>query len=349
MLNSKWTKSKVLENVVVHFEDSPTPTLDRYTYIANLRAYWFAWQLLQETKLKSRIKLLEQLIKVAMNLNKIKNYQSLMIIFLTLNLRSISRLLLTWKGIKPKALSMWKKISSLMKPKDNFKNYRETIKVVEPPFIPCQEIILKDLLYHDTATPNFVEEGIWNFKKLNVIGKILDDVRHCQEAPFNYKVYTELIEFLSSDNKISVEELDNLSAQIEPSNLSSNNASPHPGALVSSKKPRSPESSTDFDRPETTTESETDSSFSYSGSLTRGTGSLGSFSSDMAIKRYTDPDIKHKKVKKPSDPKFQVLRNKKIFNPPSVENSNEEFPELSSTDSPMSDGGDTEREKNLHT
>jgi len=152
------------------------------------------------------------------------NYQSLMTLFLALNMRSTGKLSQTWKGLKPKTYTMWKRICTLMSPKDNFNHYRDALKMVDLPFIPCQEIVLKDLLYHDEATPDFLEEGVWNLKKLYVIGKNLDQFRRCQEHPYLFTPLLELQEFLTQiRTDITTAELDALCARIESPTTSSNN------------------------------------------------------------------------------------------------------------------------------
>jgi len=202
MIRTRWTN--VLES----------PTLQESGERANRIAFWFAYLLVQEKKLKTRSKMLEHFIKIAMYLSKLHNYQSLMAIFLALNMIS-GRLAQTWRTLRPKTLSTWKRISTLMSPNDNFSHYREALKTVELPFIPCQEVILKDLLYHDGSIPDFVEEGVWNFKKLQVIGKILDQFRQCQEAHYNYTVLNELQNLLLNVPVITSTHLDSVPEEID--------------------------------------------------------------------------------------------------------------------------------------
>jgi len=202
MIRTRWTNVK------------ESPTLQEYGERANRIAFWFAFLLVQEKKSKTRSKMLEHFIKIAMYLSKLHNYQSLMAIFLALNMIS-GRLAQAWRTLRPKTLSTWKRISTLMSPNDNFSHYRETLKSVELPFIPCQEVILKDLLYHDGSIADFVEEGVWNFKKLQVIGKILDQFRQCQEARYNFTVLNELQNLLLNVPVITSTHLDSVPEEID--------------------------------------------------------------------------------------------------------------------------------------
>jgi len=72
-------------------------------------------------------------------------------------------------------------IQELLTPKNNFAMYRDKIATYErdgKPFIPIQEVILKDLLYQIEGTPDFVDpqKRIINVLKLQSIGKIMESV-----------------------------------------------------------------------------------------------------------------------------------------------------------------------------
>jgi hypothetical protein len=191
-----------------------SPTLHEYSVRSNKISYWFAYQLVEDRKLKSRIKRLDHIIKIAMYLSKIQNYQSLMAVFLAVNMVS-SKLSQTWKSLKPKSVATWKRISSLMSPNDNFTHYRESIKNLEAPYIPCQEVILKDLLYHDESIPDFIEEGVWNCKKLQVIGKMLDQYRRCQDSKFNFSDLKELQDLIEDIPEMQSSQLDSIPTDLE--------------------------------------------------------------------------------------------------------------------------------------
>jgi len=267
-----------------------------------------------------------------MYLSKIHNYQSLMTLFLALNMRSTGKLSQTWKGLKPKTYTMWKRICTLMSPKDNFNHYRDSIKIIDLPYIPCQEIVLKDLLYHDEATPDFLEEGVWNLKKLYVIGKILDQFRRCQEHPYHFTPLPELQEYLTQiRTDITAAELDALCARIESPITCSNNNTINNNINTS----MSSSSGTTFrltQRAEktettatttTTTDSETgddaDSSVGTSvvpasATLARSTSSRvrsGSVGSEYSLKRRTSFDSKSIKKYSVESAKISVIDGKK--------------------------------------
>lgn len=200
LLKTRWTKP------------DEAPTLSKAGERTNMLAYWVAYQLISERKLKMRVKLLEHVIKIAQYLLRFKNFNSLMAIYLALNMRPTSKLTQTWKNVKPKTQAAWKKISMIMSPKDNFGYYRDYVQGFDAPFIPCQEIILKDLLYHSEGMDNFVTSGVFDMTKLFVMGKILDQFRLCQEHMFHFYPFPELHQQLYTIRSgITAEELDTLS------------------------------------------------------------------------------------------------------------------------------------------
>jgi len=130
-----------------------------------------------------------------------------MALFLAINLVS-HKLTQSWKALRPKTVVIWDRINSLMSPTDNFAQYREATKYLLPPYIPCQEVILKDLLYHDCSIPDYIEDGVWNFNKLRVIGKMLDQFRKCQDAPFNFLHLYDLQNLLYNIPEITQHDID---------------------------------------------------------------------------------------------------------------------------------------------
>jgi len=243
---------------------------------SNKLSYWVAYQLISEPKMKTRSKILDHFIKIAIYLLKLHNYQSLMSFYLAINMVTF-KLSQTFKLLRPKTLSMWKRISTLMSPIDNFAQYREAIKSLDPPFIPCQEVILKDLLYHDVSIPDFIENGIWNFKKLRVIGKILHQFRKCQESTFNFLPLKDLQELVNNIPDITNEQLDVLPIDSDISEFKS----------ISSSwgERREFTETTDSDTAEDLDSSLVILSNHSSGTIIRRSGSVGSDSGTKANRR----------------------------------------------------------------
>eukprot|EP01125_Pyxidicula_operculata_P020240 TRINITY_DN7453_c0_g1_i2.p1 TRINITY_DN7453_c0_g1~~TRINITY_DN7453_c0_g1_i2.p1 ORF type:complete len:631 (-),score=132.31 TRINITY_DN7453_c0_g1_i2:71-1963(-) len=189
-------------------DEKTSPTLHHSSHRINQLAHWFAFQIMDELKPKLRIKMLEHIIKVAMYLLRLQNFNSLMAVYLALNFPSVSNQEQLWKGVKSKTISMWKRISDIMSPNENFKEYRKTIAQLDVPFIPCQEVVLKDLLYHSEVGVDS-KDGRIDINKLFAMGKTIDEFRRCQEKSFPFLPFDKLSQLLKSiRNDITTMELD---------------------------------------------------------------------------------------------------------------------------------------------
>eukprot|EP01125_Pyxidicula_operculata_P009837 TRINITY_DN3237_c0_g1_i5.p1 TRINITY_DN3237_c0_g1~~TRINITY_DN3237_c0_g1_i5.p1 ORF type:complete len:318 (+),score=63.28 TRINITY_DN3237_c0_g1_i5:129-1082(+) len=147
---------------------------------------------------------------------KIHNYNSLMAISLAFHMGTMVKIVEALKSYKPKSYSIWKRVKSLMSPKENFANYREHMQSVPLPHIPCQEVVLKDLLYNNEGSKDYIEEGVWNIKKLNLIGKIIEDFKRTQEKPFPFAKFDDLRRVLMNiPRNITSTILENRAADIE--------------------------------------------------------------------------------------------------------------------------------------
>jgi len=211
---------RLLEMLKTRWVRKQAPTVDAVADRINKFTYWLAFLIVNAQSPKKRIALLTHVIKIARYLVEMNNFNSLMAIYLALNLPSVVRLTQTWKGLPNKYYLLWKKICNLMNPRNNFRNYRKFSEGRSLPVIPCQEVILKDLLYYEEATEDFVGYDVIDTKKLDQMGKILDHVRMCQSKSYLFNEYPLLRDFLLTIKEdIQVEDLDRLSQLREPSSI----------------------------------------------------------------------------------------------------------------------------------
>jgi len=174
-IDSKWTKEEA-------------PTLLKCGEFHNNLTHWFAFTLLTSKSIKERTKFLKHLIKLSQHLLDMNSFNCLLTIYLALSILA-GTLTRTWSNMKKKYWKNWKKICEIMDPLQNFKNYRNYIKYqfeLNNDVIPCQEIILKDLLYlyEQTGVPNYID-----VKRINKIGSIIDLVRQCKKYQIKYESY----------------------------------------------------------------------------------------------------------------------------------------------------------------
>jgi len=205
-IDSKWTKEQA-------------PTLARCSLFHNNLTHWFAYIILSSKSLKERTKILKHFIKIGQHLLEMNSFNCLLAIYLCLSLQA-GTLTRTWVNIKKKYWKNWKRICEYMDPLNNFKNYRNLIKYhveLNNDVIPCQEIILKDLLYHyeQFVLPKY--KNYIDLKRVNKIGSIIDLVRQCKKYHIKYEPFENLQSFITKSElwgKITPEQLNELSLEI---------------------------------------------------------------------------------------------------------------------------------------
>eukprot|EP01126_Amoeba_proteus_P007754 TRINITY_DN12797_c0_g1_i2.p1 TRINITY_DN12797_c0_g1~~TRINITY_DN12797_c0_g1_i2.p1 ORF type:complete len:463 (+),score=98.94 TRINITY_DN12797_c0_g1_i2:62-1450(+) len=185
------------------------PTLSSFSFRSNQLAHWVAREFLV-TKSRQRIKFLVQLVKICSELLRLQNFQSMMSIYLGLNLPCLSMHELLWKQLPSKVLSQWKEITAILDYSNNFAAYRTYTKNLVPPMVPCQEVILKDLLYHDEGTEDFVGEHLIDMQKLDVMGGIIDKFHKAQLVPYRLAKFDYLYELLEGIPNMTSSKLDDL-------------------------------------------------------------------------------------------------------------------------------------------
>jgi hypothetical protein len=196
------------------------PSLNKNAGRANTLAHWMAYEFLL-CKPKHRTKLLTHYLRICHGLQFLQNYQSLMAIYLGLNLSPVFKLIEPLiEQLPAKAKAIWESVSNFLAFQNNYHAYREIVKKKIPPMIPCQEIFLKDLLYHDESFPNYTNEGHVDVNKLHVMGNIINSFRKCQMTKYRLQESKELYEYLLNiPDNVTVESLEKLALNPSPDNL----------------------------------------------------------------------------------------------------------------------------------
>eukprot|EP00835_Amoeboradix_gromovi_P006171 NODE_679_length_5285_cov_0.261088.p1 type:complete len:892 gc:universal NODE_679_length_5285_cov_0.261088:1270-3945(+) len=107
----------------------------------NQLSYWVATEIATQPEIKPRIKLIEKYIKIAKELEKLRNYNGLVAIVSGLNLAAVSRLKVTWEGVSEKSKEVLQELETVCSPQSNYKNYRQIFDKIDrdyddSPFIP---------------------------------------------------------------------------------------------------------------------------------------------------------------------------------------------------------------------
>jgi len=171
----------------------------------NQLSYWFAFQIVTQDTFKKKLGIIQYLLKVAQCLIEYRSFESLMAIFLAFNFSCISRLTELWKSLSAKYIIELKVLENLMSPQNNFKGYREIWQKTNPPAVPCQEVYLRDILFHTEGTENFVKPRLLDCLKLDILGEIIEKVRVYKTVLYNFKVNKEIIEGIVNIEPINMD------------------------------------------------------------------------------------------------------------------------------------------------
>jgi Ras-specific guanine nucleotide-releasing factor 2 len=198
----------------------------------NRTSNWIASEILLTANPKQRITVLERCISLIKSLRDLKNFHGAWTIYSALNKSCIQGLKAEWKGVSRKYIHILHSIDELMDGRGNFKNYRETIKNVEPPFLPFEGIFLTDITFLD-ENPDFVSDGMVNFKKVKFLGDILATIRKIQQMeshPFQESLL--LKEYMKRAIVLDEQHLHQVSTQIASVQITSDKKKIlHPGRI----------------------------------------------------------------------------------------------------------------------
>lgn len=211
MLKSQWV-------------DDGAPSLFAASKRVNDLTYWLAYQILSTKELKKRVKVITHIIKIAKHLLSLNSFNSFMAVYLAFNLASTARLTKTWTNVPARHFQVWKKLSRIMSPMQNFGAYREHVQTIQPPMIICQEVMLKDLLYEEEGRPDFVSDDVLDMTKMDSIGRIIDHFRQCRSKPYALAPMPTLKAFLKEipswdSPEDAANQLDELSRILEPASI----------------------------------------------------------------------------------------------------------------------------------
>lgn len=213
------------EMLKAQWVDDAAPTLFAASKRVNDLTYWLAHQVVSTVNAKKRIKMIQHIIKIAKHLLAYNSFNSFMAVYLAFNLPSTARLTNTWKGVAAKHFTLWKKMSKIMSPMNNFGAYREIIETLQPPMVICQEVLLKDLLYEEEGRPDFVGDNQLDMTKMDEVGRLIDFFRFSRSKPYPFQMKESNLEDFLKDipswpsAEEAAQKLDELSRVVEPSSI----------------------------------------------------------------------------------------------------------------------------------
>jgi hypothetical protein len=180
------------------------------------------------------------MILVMEQLLKLKNFHSVMQFFSALNMSCVSRLQKAWSFVSTRHKQILDDIGKLFL--GNYRGYRAELELAEPPCIPLQDIVCRDLTFIE-ENPNVLENGWINFEKLLLVGKSFKNIKRFQSLYYDFPVNHSIQVFLNSQIVLTENELFDQSKRVEPPEYSQSPARatrPVSNDGGSAKKPKKP-------------------------------------------------------------------------------------------------------------
>ncbi|GMR40650.1 hypothetical protein PMAYCL1PPCAC_10845, partial [Pristionchus mayeri] len=137
--------------------------------------YWATTEVLVARAPKC-VQSLRKLIKIAHYSKQQGDLLSLFAIVLGLSNVAVSRLTLRWEKLPSRIKRMFSELESLLDPTRIHRAYRSLIAKMQPPFVPFNSLLLKDLTFIHEGNKTFFN-GLVNFEKMHMIANVIRTFR----------------------------------------------------------------------------------------------------------------------------------------------------------------------------
>jgi hypothetical protein len=162
---------------------------------------------------KARAQLIGHFIATMEELKAIRNYMGMMQIFSALNMSSVSRMHRSWALLPARYKASLDEVGQLLL--SNYKGYREMLEYADPPCIPIQEVICRDLTFIE-ENPNIHPNGWVNFEKMLLLGKTFKNLKRFQSLQYDFQVNFQVQLWMNAQIILTDSELFDHSKRVEP-------------------------------------------------------------------------------------------------------------------------------------
>lgn len=199
------------------------PNLYNLITFVNHMSLWISTEIVSENDPFTRAAIVKKFLLIADKCLEYRNYQGLLEISLGLTSSSVQRLK-AWRRLEKEYVDIYSKISEIMSPIKNWKNYREQIdKDEDKPCVPYVGLYLSDLTFIQDGIPSQTKDGMINWKKIMKINAIMKKIKQIQLYEYNFKLDSNVMRFLLEETvKVDEKTLYEISLSIEPKRGRSN-------------------------------------------------------------------------------------------------------------------------------
>ncbi|MCJ1281548.1 hypothetical protein MMC26_000868 [Xylographa opegraphella] len=201
--------------------DEPEPALNVKALIlhSNQLTNWVAEMILTQADVKKRVVVIKHFISVADKCRQMNNFSTLTSIISALGTAPIHRLNRTWALVNARTMSVLEIMRKLMNSTKNFAEYRETLRVANPPCIPFFGVYLTDLTFIEDGIPSVIKRSNYiNFAKRAKTAEVINDIQKYQNVPYPLQPVPELQDYILSNMQAAgdVHEMYDKSLSVEP-------------------------------------------------------------------------------------------------------------------------------------
>ncbi|KAL1924796.1 uncharacterized protein VTP21DRAFT_4450 [Calcarisporiella thermophila] len=187
---------------------------------SNQMTCWVAESILTQVEMKKRTALIKHFVAVAEKCRSLNNFNTCMAIVAGLDSSAVFRLRRTWEMVNQKTMQTLSQLKKLMNSMKNFAEYREVLRMSEPPCVPFLGVYLTDLTFIDDGNSNYIKRSreLINFAKHAMTAEVISEIQRYQVTPYALAPVPEIQFFLRGYLQASrpVEELYPLSLSLEP-------------------------------------------------------------------------------------------------------------------------------------
>lgn len=182
LLDKAWTRSDRLETS--HHVVELTELFNRITA-------WASTCIVLQTKLKTRVKILDRFIHIALHCKELNNFHSLVALIGALRDPGVNRCRKTWRALPLKLQNLFEDLVNIISIQGNWMTYRELLTLAtknSSPCVPYIGVFLKDLVFVEDGIPAYTSETeqIINFEKHRKIHKIIRRLCDFQDIPYTF-------------------------------------------------------------------------------------------------------------------------------------------------------------------
>ncbi|CAF1169998.1 unnamed protein product [Adineta steineri] len=162
------------------------PHLEKFLKLPNKEMFWTITDIVRESNLMQRSKVIKHFIKIAKCCKDMKNFNSMFAIITGLDHKAVQRLQQTWERVPDKYKKLFDELKSLLDVSRNMSVYRNLLKneLVAPPIIPMFPVCMKDLTFIHLGNST-QDEGLINFEKLRMIAKEIRHITNMASSPYD--------------------------------------------------------------------------------------------------------------------------------------------------------------------